>query len=516
MMAPTKIGNYQIVRRIGKSMTEVYLAVDTVEGRRVALKLVPQGGDAANRMVLEAERRGAAIQKELQMADPRMIEVYEYGESDGYFFVAMQYVEGRSLAEVLRAERAVKPVRAAAIALEICEQLTKLHARRAAVVHGDIKPSNIHLGPNDTVRLLDFGIAKTLRANGDATAHQFGSPGYCPPERLERSEVDEQSDLWAVGATLYEMVAGAPPYQAENTRRLEGLIKSKRPPRALPMEVPRALRLVVGKVLAPAPGARYQTAEEMQADLQAFLEHRPTVAEGERKARAGATIEAAREALRKATATIQRARLAVHVAGGVGWFAAGMALWIGGSYGWQSVRARAALAAAPSAAVVEQATAPAALDVNEGLAGLYRVEAERVIAGHPADWHKGEILLARAVELGDGESRTAGELALSRGWAAIERLGDGQYSEAAAARLRTFERDQMALAAARLPGDARVQQGLASKALAAPVKKTAKAVRKTAPPRSPWQGGHAASGGPAVSKNQQPGHTVWPERKRWP
>ncbi len=329
MMAPTKIGNYQIVRRIGKSMTDVYLAIDTVEGRKVALKLVPSDGDAASRMVMEAERRGAAIQKELQMADPRMVEVYEFGECDGYFFVAMQYVEGRSLAEVLRAERAIKPVRAAAIALEICEQLAKFHAWQAAVVHGDIKPSNIHLGPNDTVRLLDFGIAKTLRANGDATAHQFGSPGYCAPERLERSEVDEQSDLWAVGATLYEMLAGAPPYQAENTRQLEGLIRSKRPPRALPMEVPRALRLVVGKALAPAPGERYRPAEELQADLQAFLEHRPTVAEAERKARAGATIEAAREALRRATATLRRARVAAQVAGGVGWFAAGMALWIG-------------------------------------------------------------------------------------------------------------------------------------------------------------------------------------------
>ncbi len=418
-----------------------------------------------------------------------MVEVYECGECDGYFFVAMQYVEGRSLAEVLGAERAIKPVRAAAIALEICEQLAKLHARRAAVVHGDIKPSNIHLGPNDTVRLLDFGIAKTLRANGDATAHQFGSPGYCAPERLERSEVDEQSDLWAVGATLYEMLAGAPPYRAENTRRLEGLIKSKRPPRALPMEVPRALRLVVGKALAPAPGERYQTAEELQADLQAFLEHRPTVAEVERKARAGATIEAAREALRKATATLRRARVAGQVAGGVGWFAAGMALWMSGSYGWQAVRGRAAMAAAPvTAAAAQPVMKLSAVDVDQGLAGLYRAEAERVIAGHPPDWYKAEILLARAVELGDGDSRTAGELALSRGWAAIERLSDGQYPAAAAARLRAYGRAQLALAAARLPGDARVMQGLASKALAEPVKKTAKAGRRPIPlRRKPWR-----------------------------
>ena len=483
MTAPTKVGDYQIVRRIGKSMTEVYLAIDTVEGRRAALKLIPLGGDAANRMVLEAERRGAAIQKELHTVDPRMIEVYEYGEADGYFFVAMQFVEGRSLAEVLRAERAVEPVRAAAIALEICEQLAKLHAQRAAVVHGDIKPSNIHLGPNGTVRLLDFGIAKTLRANGDATAHEFGSPGYCAPERLERSEVDEQSDLWAVGATLYEMLAGAPPYRAENTRRLEGLIRSKRPPRALPVEVPRALRLVVRKALAPAPERRYQTAEALQADLQAFLEHRPTMAETERNARAGATMEAAREALRKATATIRGARAVRHVAGGVGWFAAGMTLWISGSYGWQVMRARSALAAAPNPAALIKVQKPAPVDWNREMAGLYRAEAERAMAVNPADWYKAEILLARAVALGDNEPRTAGELALSRGWTAIERLGDGQYAAAAAARMRAYARTQFQIAAVRLPEDARVQQGLASKALAEPTKKTVRVALKQAPPR---------------------------------
>src|ERR1700693_3277525 len=184
MTAPTKIGRYEIVRRIGKSMTDVYLAIDTVENRKAALKLVKTGGDSANRLILEAERRGAAIQRQMFAVDPRMVEIYDFGDLDGYFFVAMQFVEGRNLAEVLRAEQALDANRAAVIALEICEQLAKFHSWRSAaggaevqtdpgaevrpkvdavvhaVVHGDIKPSNIHIGPNDTVRLLDFGIAK--------------------------------------------------------------------------------------------------------------------------------------------------------------------------------------------------------------------------------------------------------------------------------------------------------------------------------------------------------------------
>ena len=306
MNPPARIGRYEIVRRLGKSMTEVYLAIDTEAGRKVALKLIPVDGDAVSSLVLEAERRGAAIQQELHRVDERMVEIYEYGDLDGYFFVAMQFVEGRSLADVLASEQVLDPARATVIALEICEQLTKLHGWEAAVVHGDIKPSNIHVGQNDTVRLLDFGIAKTLRADCGATTHQFGSPGYCSPERLARSQVDQQSDLWALGATLYEMLAGVPPYQAEDTGKLETLIRSGRPPRALSPTCPAGLRAIVSKALAPEPARRYRSAQAFQADLQAYLEHRPTAAEIERRARWSATLEAAREAVDLARRTENR------------------------------------------------------------------------------------------------------------------------------------------------------------------------------------------------------------------
>ena len=158
MNAPTCVGRYEIIRRLGKSMTDVYLAMDTAENRKVALKLVPHGDDRTTLLIVEAERRGAAIQKEMHHLDPRMVEIYEYGDLDGYFFVAMQFVEGRTVADILASEQAVDPCRAAVIALEICEQLAKFHSWESAVVHGDIKPSNIHVGPSDTVRLLDEGV----------------------------------------------------------------------------------------------------------------------------------------------------------------------------------------------------------------------------------------------------------------------------------------------------------------------------------------------------------------------
>jgi hypothetical protein len=479
MTAPTKIGRYEIVRRIGKSMTDVYLAIDTVENRKAALKLVKTGGDSASRLVLEAERRGAAIQRQMFAVDPRMVEIYDFGDLDGYFFVAMQYVEGRNLAEVLRAEQALDANRAAVIALEICEQLAKFHSWQSAVVHGDIKPSNIHIGPNDTVRLLDFGIAKTLRQGRDATAHNFGSPGYCSPERLVRSEVDQQSDLWAVGATLYEMLAGVPPYQAQDTRKLEALIRARRPPRALPSAVPKPLRLVVSKSLAGDEARRYGSAVEFMADLQAFLSHKPTLAEMERRAgwNPNATIEAARAALKKATRTVKQAGRHWRLIGAFGWFAAGMALWIAGALGWQSWQS---LQAQPGPAKPGAAKPGPARSVTnkpapkpepridwpahyvaeaDGILAAYRAGSDPVL--HHFDWHKAEIRLQDAADQGRRDDETLGKLALAQGYAALEHLSVGEFSNAGAEQLRQEARGDFEEAAKRMPQNADAHLALA-------------------------------------------------------
>ena len=369
---------------------------------------------------------------------------------------------------MLRTESVIDANRAAVIALEICEQLAKFHSWQETVVHGDIKPSNVHLGPNDTVRLLDFGIAKTLRADADDTAHQFGSPGYCSPERLTRSAVDQQSDLWAVGATLYEMLSGQPPFQADSTRKLESLIRSKRPPRALPATCPKALRWIVSKALAPDPVKRYCSAVEFQADLQAFLEHKPTLAEMERKPgwNPNATIDAARECLRKATRTIARARKAIQIAGATGWFAAGMVLWIGGWIAWQHWHAKAMSAKAmPKVAALPKAAPPPApvkpaLSRDEEMRLLYIRDARAILDAyrasadpslHDFDWQKAEVYLERALQLGVADDDTLGALALSKGYATLQRLEGGRYSDEAASQLRLYARDEFRTAAGKMP-----------------------------------------------------------------
>jgi hypothetical protein len=444
-------------------MTEVYLATDTVNDRKVALKLVAHGDDRAMRLVVEAERRGAAIMKELHHLDPRMVEIYEYGDLDGYFFVAMEFIEGRTVADILAAEHAVDPYRAAVIALEICEQLAKFHSWESAVVHGDIKPSNIHLSFGDTVRLLDFGIAKMLRVDCSATVHQFGSPSYCSPERLTRAEVDPHSDLWSLGATLYEMLAGVPPYQAEDTRKLEGLIRSKRPPRALPASCPAGLRAIVMKSLAPDSGQRYRSAVEFQQDLQLFLEQKPTRAETERRSKwnPSATLEAAREALRRVTRTARRKPgRQLQVLGAAAYFATGMMLWIAGTVGWQMWQSRASAAARPTV------KAP----IGENLAQWYVASADRILEAYRTspdpwlyefDWPKAEICLERAVQLGASEHRTLAKLELARGYATLERLNGAHYSDNAASLLRLKARDEFMLASLKMPTDAAPHLALA-------------------------------------------------------
>ena len=411
-------------------------------------------------LAVEAERRGAALQQQLRTLDPRVVEIYEFGDADGYFFVAMQYLEGRNLAQVLQAEHRLDPYRAAAVARELCGQLAKFHAwggdeagPRAAVVHGDIKPSNIHLGPNDTVRLLDFGIAKSLRAGRAATLHNFGSPGYCSPERLARLEVDQQSDLWALGATLYEMLGGAPPYQAEDTRKLEKLIQARRPPRALPETCPRPLAAVVAKALAPDAAQRYASAQAFHDDLSAFLAHQPTRAESERRVRwnSSPTLEAARDMLLKATRTLIHRRQAWRAAGAAVWFLLGMALWMGGSYAWQvwQTTRRQALE-----------NVHAAPDTASVLRAEYLRTANRIIDGYRTsqitevrdiDWQTAAAGLDRLVELGLGDGEIAAKRALAQGYVQLAQIAGRQYPEADAARLRGQARDSFAQAAAQMP-----------------------------------------------------------------
>ena len=286
-----RFARYEIIRKLGRSMTDVYLAFDPRTARRVILKLIEESRDDYTQLIIEAEKRGAQIQSELHRLDPRILEIYESGVTQGHFFIAMEYFEGKNLLQILQLERRLEPLRAARYGAEICSQLDRLHSfvsdlegKKRAFVHGDIKPSNVQIGANDELRLLDFGISKVITSTRNLTRHNLGSPTYCSPERLAKGNVDAQADLWAVGVTLYEMVAGTPPYQAQDTRKLESLIESKRPPRSLPSTCPPALAAIISKALAAEVNQRYASAADFEKDLRAYLAGKPTGASSTKKA----------------------------------------------------------------------------------------------------------------------------------------------------------------------------------------------------------------------------------------
>ena len=284
-----QVGPYHILRQIGHGgMAVVFLALDTRANRRVALKLVQRTGDREAQEIVEAEQFGAELQKRFSERGAQVPAVYEYGidEDSGYFYVAMEYVDGENLSEVI-ANGPVLPTRAADIAIELARFLEEAHAFEAvvngrnlnALLHLDLKPRNVRITSAQLVKVLDFGTAKALSLSRKVTRNDFGSVAYLSPERLETGEVDARADLWALGVVLYEMIRGIPPFQAADTRRLERLILARRPPPSLTEQCPPGLAAIVSRLLDPSQSERYQNAREIREDLERFKAGRQTVAE---------------------------------------------------------------------------------------------------------------------------------------------------------------------------------------------------------------------------------------------
>jgi len=292
MIAPAsrKLGKYEIRQKLGRGgMADVYLAHDTELGHMVALKLIEFSPDPDTQESIDAERRGAVLQAHLAAVDPRVVGVYDSGDLDGYFFVAMEYIDGQDLAELMRRGRKLEVEFATDVAIAVASTLESAHNLQVAiagkdyrgVIHGDIKPKNIRIDSHGQVRVLDFGIAKALSLSRKLTRNEFGSVPYSSPERLDLGEVNAGSDLWSLGVMLYEMVTGMQPYQAETTERVERMIRSGIAPPPAPDPCPLPLRRILMKAIAPDPELRYPSAGEFRQDLEAFRAGSPVAAVAE-------------------------------------------------------------------------------------------------------------------------------------------------------------------------------------------------------------------------------------------
>lgn len=252
-------------------MGVVYRAHDPVIGRDVAVKtmhLAPDGASASRPEFLsrfQTEARAAGI-----LTHPNIVVVYDAGEEAGVFYITMELVEGRSLQSLLDEHQSFPLPRA----IKIIEQASSAldYAHRHNIIHRDVKPANLMITADDTVKITDFGTAKILRFNTTQTAAVIGTPSYMSPEQIKGKTVDGRSDIFALGVILYELVTGEKPFPGQNITTVIYKIVNEEPipPRELDPSINSGLCNVIARALAKDPTARFQTCAELLDALKNY------------------------------------------------------------------------------------------------------------------------------------------------------------------------------------------------------------------------------------------------------
>ncbi|MBI1762565.1 MAG: protein kinase [Acidobacteria bacterium] len=312
------LGHYRILSWLGAGgMSEVYLAFDTRLERQVALKLLAaqftQDAEHLRRFTQEAKAASA-------LNHPNIITIHEIGVLGDRHFIATEYVAGRTLRRLLT-DAPPSLARALDVATQVAHALAVAHA--AGIVHRDIKPENVMLRPDGYLKVLDFGIAKLKRAEAGEPARDnagieavaparpfatmpgtvLGTAQYMSPEQARGLAVDERTDIFSLGVMLYEMIAGRRPFEGATREAVMRAVTSHEPP-PLAAETPAALRALIDRALQKERAARYQSAEELLADLQPLKQ--------ELRASGNLALPHQPAAWREAALTTSHARLDTH------------------------------------------------------------------------------------------------------------------------------------------------------------------------------------------------------------
>ena len=268
---PDSIGRFKIQEILGRGgMGEVYKAFDPTLQRTVAVKTVRPDIDRPeylDRMMREAQACA-------RLSHPNIVTIYEAGQAEGVVFIAMEYLQGQDLGDVLAAKRLSFEDKIR-ILTKVLEALQ--HAHGLDVVHRDIKPSNILLCADGTIKLMDFGLARVLVADTlTASGNVLGTPHYASPEQLKGEPVDRRSDIYSTGVMAYEMLSGRRPFEPDNESISSVILKVIQTP-AAPMDTDMSRMLpeiesIVQRAMAKLPGERYQSADEMRHALTGFVE----------------------------------------------------------------------------------------------------------------------------------------------------------------------------------------------------------------------------------------------------
>ena len=267
----TLADRYELVSHIARGgMADVYEALDTLLGRKVAVKVLHSQFSSDEAFVKRFRREAQAA---ANLSHPNIVSIYDWGEDGATYFIVMELIEGRTLRDVLKSENQLLPRRASEIGAEVASALSVAH--RAGLVHRDIKPGNILLAPDGTVRVTDFGIARAWDDSQELTrtGAVIGTATYFSPEQAQGMTADERSDLYSLGVVLYEMVCGAPPFTGDSPVAVayQHVSTPITMPSTLNPDIPPDQESIIAKALSKDPATRYQTAEDMRADLLRFL-----------------------------------------------------------------------------------------------------------------------------------------------------------------------------------------------------------------------------------------------------
>ncbi|MGA0765824.1 MAG: Stk1 family PASTA domain-containing Ser/Thr kinase, partial [Ilumatobacteraceae bacterium] len=276
---------YEIGKRIGRGgMAEIFQARDILLDRPVAMKvLFPEF--ATDPAFVERFRREA--QAAANLNHPNIVAVYDWGKLNNTYYIAMEYVNGRTLADILKQSGTLTPMQVCDVMSEVASALISAHQN--GVIHRDIKPGNILVSTTGQVKVADFGIARALGAGVEQgltqTGAVMGTATYFSPEQAQGASTDQRSDIYSLGVVMYEMLSGVPPFTGENA---VAIAYKQVHERAMPLDqrltsAPPEVAAIVAKCMEKSPDDRYSSAEEVRDELRRFVEGMPVLAVSAKK-----------------------------------------------------------------------------------------------------------------------------------------------------------------------------------------------------------------------------------------
>jgi len=271
----TFANRYQIIEELGKGgMGKVYKVFDTKIKEKIALKLI-KSDIASDRETIERFSNELRLARKIRHKN--VCQMFDLGEAEGAHFITMEYVSGEDLKNLIRMSKGMSVGAAVNIARQICEGLIEAH--RLGVVHRDLKPGNIMIDREGDVRIMDFGVARTLKEKGVTGAGVIiGTPEYMSPEQVEGKDINQQSDLYSLGIVLYEMVTGRRPFEGDTALSVAVKHKTEIPknPKQINPNIPDDLSGIILRCLEKDKSKRYQTAAEVHSELEKIEKGIPT------------------------------------------------------------------------------------------------------------------------------------------------------------------------------------------------------------------------------------------------